>query len=600
MNLILYLTKISLKTWAYLLILILTISFFISVGDPLSFTGDEPRYVYYAHSYANEGIFVGNLENWYEYLKESGQSPIDPNNGSTKPGHSIVIPFIISPFTKILKLNELRILSSITGILGGMLLFFLIKKLTFSHKIALFISIICTITIPVLPYFETLFSDIWLFTGVTAASLLLVFSKQRIQKSKFNFLIIVPSFFFFLIFLHIRLLPVSAVFSAFFYLYIFKSNFKIQKKFLVHSIFFLILVLVGFSIYQLSIFGSLTGSASSPYTPSLIGIFERLAIQLFEMRHGLLVYSPFYLFSFIGFILAVSNKKEFALEFLFALIGMILVFIWGAASESFPGRFWVATIPLLAIGLAYWFILPKRWFTWIPFWIFLFLGLINTYIYIHHTNAFLENRIFSYTYDLLFSDFNLFNFSAFLPWDEFGIVDALMNKSHIIALWMLIISLVFIATIIISLSKSKVLSIFGILINLSLIFFLMAFMYVKPLGKSEFTANPYIENNYQVLVITLSTPTNLSVVRFGEPRYYWPTPIYPSHLWIECSFDGVNYIEKFQVRATPTIAIQCNFPVKTLRITSNTSDTRLFYSHSLELYKKPRLARIAHSISKLF
>jgi hypothetical protein len=165
------------------------------MGDSLYFTGDEPRYVYYAYSYAHEGVFVGNLDNWKDYLNKSNQNFFEPNNGSPKPGHSVVISFLISPFTKILRLNELRILSVITGVLGAVLLFFLIRKLTMSHEISLFISLITLITIPVLPYLELLYSEIWLFTGVTLASLVLVYTKQKIHESKIKFLFLVPSFF---------------------------------------------------------------------------------------------------------------------------------------------------------------------------------------------------------------------------------------------------------------------------------------------------------------------------------------------------------------------------------------------------------------------
>lgn len=138
--------------------------------------------------------------------------------------------------------------------------------------------------------------------------------------------------------------------------------FKKRKitKFLLFILFFLLGITPQLFL-QKAMYGSFT---TNPYLHGSKGSFSILTPlsfwnQLFSFRGGFLLWSPLFIFAFVGLYLMLA-KKKFKLISIFSLAGIMIFIIvissWqNIVPAGFGNRFFISSIPLYAIGLAYYF-----------------------------------------------------------------------------------------------------------------------------------------------------------------------------------------------------------------------------------------------------
>jgi hypothetical protein len=100
--------------------------------------------------------------------------------------------------------------------------------------------------------------------------------------------------------------------------------------------------------YNWRLFGSITGSVAG-VTPSWNAAM--FAPQFFGFRSGILTYAPIWLLSFSGLLVALWKRSPWALPSLMFLLLLLMTSSLGTQGESYPARFWVQAVPVLALCL---------------------------------------------------------------------------------------------------------------------------------------------------------------------------------------------------------------------------------------------------------
>jgi hypothetical protein len=213
--------------------------------------------------------------------------------------------------------------------------------------------------------------------------------------------------------------------------------------------------IIGFILFQQKMAnGGL--SASAPFTPSFGMFFDRLAVQLFSYRHGLLLYNPLAIVGFSGLILGLINGNKLISLCLITLISYLITFVWGSASESFPARFWVFIIPIILIGSIYWWQECHSKLKLLIIFPLACISLLNTIYFVLHPNKFLENRFGSLTYDNLFYFFNEnLNFSINAVKDPFDYGKIALIDSQGSSTVLLVIFILILVILLFGLAKNK-------------------------------------------------------------------------------------------------------------------------------------------------
>jgi len=176
------------------------------------------------------------------------------------------------------------------------------------------------------------------------------------------------------------------------------------------------LAIVVYFIVTRETFGSFTGPTFSTYAPSLGALPNRLIMQLYDVRQGLLAYSPLYALALAGLFSGTIHRNRLCTYSLALLTIYIGTFIWSTAAESWTARYWVAAIPFLAVGLVFWMRRASHWVHWLPALPCIVLSVINSALFCEQPAWFLENRRASITYAVLFKLSHV-HLGLFLPID---------------------------------------------------------------------------------------------------------------------------------------------------------------------------------------
>jgi hypothetical protein len=377
-------------------------------------TGDEVRYLYHAVSLFYEGTLKGTEETWRSYAAIHNL----PEIPFTDLASSIHSPTHVPFFTYAAGqwgVESARAFQAVLWIAAFCGMYLSCRRLV-KWPIALAAATMASLTLSMLAYGRLLYPDIWLGAIISIAIALGIGARSRTHVNAAAVLALA------LPFLHIRASLVAG--ALFVWLLVanrslFGTTISSQVKGASPMALLSGAALLLFLWYQIALTGSIGGTASAPYSPGLVSFFERLAIQLFDKRHGLLVYSPIFLCAFAGFVLAALRGAREPVYFVAVIILYCASFVWGAASESAPTRFWTAAVPILAIGLAYWFSSIEHKSQFAITIALAIITLVNSFYYIILPNEFLENRAVSLTYDKIYDSVSIFYISHILPSDYF-------------------------------------------------------------------------------------------------------------------------------------------------------------------------------------
>lgn len=375
----------------------------------LTFTGDETRYLFASISIWLRGDLQLPQAEWDVWLADLGNRGLSAGHGI----HSVFHAALIAPFAGLFQLDGARFAHVLVGLVGAVALVSALRNLALPPRSAVWVIVFC-LTIPTIFYLELIFAEIWLFSLFAIG--LAVLSRPRLEPTAVIVIFIVLCL---LPFIHLRSVGIVIVLGlATAYRVLRERPLRLWQQAVLLAI--LGVVVFVFAQYQYAVSGSLLGSSRATVRVSWDDLGDRLAVQLFGYRHGLILYNPLALLGLAGLIAGTIRGNAILSIGLLAVVAYLATMMWGTASESHTARFWVAVVPAIVIGAAYW------WHHGAPIWKaaatlpLAAITALNAFYVFLRPNDFLTNRFHSATYDTLHHHLNLpLNPSLWAMWDRF-------------------------------------------------------------------------------------------------------------------------------------------------------------------------------------
>jgi hypothetical protein len=376
----------------------------LATGHGQAFTGDEPRYLMYAESILKNGRFVMTLPEWHQLFLDAVGYP-GPNSGNIL-YNSVYLPLLLSPIGWAFSLAGLRAFTLLAG-LGGLFFLFRLCERFASPNAALLTTVMAGLTIPLLPYLHIFYMETYLFALICWAWDRLQ-NRDRSASGDLVTAIILIS----MPFVHLR----GSVIAATLYTILIWQVYT--RGLVVRATSLIFLALIAFAILvasNLAIYGVITGPVNQARPPLPSHWFPVLAMQLFNVRHGLFAYAPVWLVGYAGLWVGTIRRWTIPRQ------GLVLAAIAAVTSvgiypgECWPARFWVLAIPMLAVGFCAWWASVRNAMPKFVAATLIGFTLLNTFLFFRAPNAFIANRRTSVTYQNVFDQFGYFNFGLPLP-----------------------------------------------------------------------------------------------------------------------------------------------------------------------------------------
>ncbi|HEV3091935.1 MAG TPA: hypothetical protein VGX91_10915 [Candidatus Cybelea sp.] len=362
------------------------------VTGRLLWTGDEQRYAYQALGFYGNHALYPSLQTWNAFLRSNGLNA--PYFGATAvPFHSLAPSAVFGAILYAGGLEAARWLNFFVGMAGAGMLFALLRREfpgeAGATRASVYVSVATvTLALPLLAYLKLLYPEALLFALVAAALLALSAKKPWAALAAIAAL---P-------FVYVRALPLAVAFAAIWIARSFDGAADDRWRRVTMRVALCAIVFGGFAIYQHALWGSLDGGAFPTFRPSLWSLPDRLGMQLFGVRHGLLAYSPFYAFGFAGLIAGALRRRTLCLWALGLLTIYVGTFVWAEAGEAWTARYWVAGLPFLAVGICCWSTLRRTWALDATAGFLAAITFVNSVLFVIHPLWFLESRRTSVPY----------------------------------------------------------------------------------------------------------------------------------------------------------------------------------------------------------
>ncbi len=544
-------------------------------GQRLTWTGDEPRYTYYAAAFYTNLGFEMSDEQWASFVAQFGLPP-----RVTRASIAVVRPTVAhSPLHAVLAAPAVGLF----GVEGGRWMLLLMAALGFLAVLQLLqghvgpiSAAIATgfafLSLPIQPYSRLLYAD-------APALLLFAIAWRNIHHPHRSLrslpLTLVPIFL--LPFFHLRMATVAAGLFLL-WLYRIATDPELRPMRLPLIVATTVAALVAaliFVAYQMTLFGSLFGGATAPEPLSLTRLPYRLGVQLFEFRHGLLANNPAMLLGFIGLLAAAWRGTRIAREGLLLFV-LYLPFVVGAASEAMPARFWVSVMPILIVGCALWIEQARTIGSWVVALPLIFVSVQVSGLLAYYPELFLQNRHSSFTYEFLYREGmgNVY-FAPFLPWETYAVLAPHEAENMSIASAFLAGSAGFAILAAVGLSRRTRVWLAANGAALACLGWFVLHYSARPIGKEQFsTAVGVMPDKRYEVVVTFTTPQSPRVITFGEPRSPWYPPAFPNELQVHAlDVQGGTWAPVKAVPTRPIIGLDHRASVQAIRIVeSNPTD----------------------------
>jgi hypothetical protein len=496
----------------------------LSAG-PLTWTGDEPRYVYQGLGlYTNHSFFPAEPL-WRRFVRQNGFTPeTAPYLGATgKPLQVLSSSFVYGAALGAIGLEGARWLNFALGCCGIALLFFFLRSQPPSGAknagmgAALAVTAI-SLSLPFIAYQKLLYPETLLFVTVAVAL------SALLARHRYLLLLCIVM----LPFVHTRALPLSVAFAALLLLQMRRAGSPLASQ--LGAAAFCALGLGAFLGMQIVLFGSTRGASFATYEPSSAGVADRLGISLFDVRHGAIAYSPIFLIGFAGLAAGAIRRDRACAASCALLICYVATFMWATAGESWAARYWVAALPFIAVGLAYWLRGCRGRLEYLPALPLAAIALLNTASFATHPNWFLESRRGSIPYAALFEATGLHP-GLLLPIDGDlpGLAAYTEPVPYVLAFTAAIVALLALRDVsqnprTRAVTGGAALVALGVALSCAL---------ASAIPRSE--RSVYVDERKNAIVIRLPAETRLSAVQFNaQLRRYWAKDTYPSAFRIEC------------------------------------------------------------------
>ncbi|WP_298885006.1 hypothetical protein [uncultured Bradyrhizobium sp.] len=379
---------------------------------PPVLTGDEPRYLAYSYAFFAHFSFSLTDAEWASlYQKAAGLSQV-PAIASGGVVHPIYLDVILSPIAYYFSIAGLRVVSFLAGICGLSYLLRLARECTSATPaVATATGAVTIFSIPILPHLRLYYMEVFIFAFILAGWYRIHRAPKELKSDLVTAAILLS-----LPFIHLRASVVGAVLYLIFLWHTYRQadaeSAQSRLTILVVAAVAALCVLVALNFY---VYGSVAGSVTTahpPLTPD--EAFWTVAMQWFNVRHGLMAYAPIWLLGYAGLAVGALRGRNLAREGLLLVLVAAVTGVGVNPGESWPARFWVLSVPMLGIGLCFWLQSIRSLVQWAITFILGGLTLLNTIVYWWNPNSFLANRQASVTYQLLF-DFLFAKSGGFHP-----------------------------------------------------------------------------------------------------------------------------------------------------------------------------------------
>jgi hypothetical protein len=500
------------------------------IAGRLPCTGDESRYAFQGVGLYSNGTFDPEPTVWKRFAATSGcgSGGVLPSDQPGRPLQTISPSLVFGAALRLGGLEAARWLNYIVGCIGLALLYLMLKSQfpnrTGGTSWAGIVTVAAiAVSIPFVEYLQLIYPEILLFTIVTAALYALPVRNRSVALAA---IVVLP-------FVHVRALPLALAFFA-------VMLFQMARERLPIAIWLrtCALYVAGLGIFaatQYWLYGSLTGSAFSAYSPSVTTVFERIGMQFYDVRHGAVAYAPLLLVGLAGLVLGAMRRERLCVYSLVLFATYFATFMSSTAQESWTARFWVAGLPFLAVGLCYWLYLAKRWWEWLPAVPLAALNLGNTITYALNPLWYLESRQASIPYAALFLWAHV-KLGLFLPvdGDPGGIAPYTQPIGALLIYTALLIGLLVVCRV------SRVARTSAIVCTLTcavvIIPFALGLARSLPANAYTITIHP---SQHEFIVRVTGGDRRVDAVQFDDQiPAYWTAPPYPKNFLIRCSAGG--------------------------------------------------------------
>ncbi len=375
-------------------------------------TGDEPRYLLYATSFVRHGQLVMPLQEWAGVVRHAtGSTPngLPVGGGNQVVMNSVYLPVALSPVAGLLSLRGLRLVTLLVGTAGLFFLFRLCCRVA-SPRLGLLAAALAAFSVPLLPYLHLFYMETFLFA-------LVCWGWDRLQQPErtlrgdlltATILILIP-------FVHMRGAVVAAcLFAALLWRLRTRGSWRRAAGLGLFAASAGML----FVALNLHIYGAITGPVNTARPPAPWAAFGVLAMQLFNVHHGLLAYAPLWMLGYAGMWASLRGGPPVARQ---ALVLAAVAAVSGVGvnpGECWPARFWVLSVPMLAVGLCFWMSRARGVAARACMAGLLALTLANSILFLWRPNLFLDNRQSSVTWDDLYRHLGFINPGLFLPFES--------------------------------------------------------------------------------------------------------------------------------------------------------------------------------------
>jgi hypothetical protein len=409
-------TTLSRRNGLPVLTLITLLAMLRALTPQLFFTGDEPHYASQAISLFSHFFPILDVHTlWHRFLTASGifPSPI-PDTEIGAPleyRQSLITSLVFAVPLVLFNLQAARWFDFALAVIAILILFQIVSSTSFARQNNVSARVLnvltiagTTLSLPFLAYSDLVYPEILLLLAVCV-------TLRFLQLGAVNSTIVSAVV---LAFIYVRALPLSL--ALFIVLCWTQYSSGVSKAYLNRAVLKYSVGILVLLVFQVILYGSITGGGAAPFAPSLASLPIRIGVQLFEMRHGLLAYSPIFFIAFAGLISGSLRRQAACQQAGFLCLAYVLSFCWASASESWTARYWIVALPFLAIGFRYWISSVDSWVSVVPAMPLLLVTLCNSILFVLQPNLFLANRAGSVTYTDIFN-LTRINLSLYLPVD---------------------------------------------------------------------------------------------------------------------------------------------------------------------------------------
>lgn len=567
------------------------------------YMGDEARYLHYAASFHRDGTFSMPRAEWAAVLARIGCPYVDAGGLRQTVGYAALLAPVAGRFD----LEGARWFNFCVSLLGLTGLYLLLRRY---HGVVLSVSVmaVAAFTLPAFGYHKSIFPEVPMMTLAVWAWYFIEGGCAPLRRA-----VLIVALLVALPLAHIRAIPLAITLFAVMLWTLWRDDRRRVAPMAV-------LGLVGAAVFVLlsrHLYGAVTGSAWAAHKFAVGDIIPLVALHLLDLRHGLLVYAPVWVFAAVGFVLGCWRRERAMIVSAALLAVYTLSLIWSIAAESMPARYWVAALPMLSMGLAAFFAQRKHWLAWSAFVPLALISAANTVWFLLHSGTFLENRTMSLSYHTLFQRFPHFHLGAFLPWDGIDYGAPHMEQSLVRLVWLCAAALAVVAlTVCASRTRKRAFAAVASLAALVVVLSVIGASGVTAIAPEDIrvlrSSDPklvYDAASGQVrkdeaasaagpawMTILFLSPARPTLIALPRAWDLWYAPNYPVEFRLEASDDGTRFTRLAEVTARGALPVPATRRIAALRIMEHpeTAESRWLGPEAPRVYRSdPHFALLA-------